>query len=132
PVIGTLFHGDLKIDVKDRKIAVNLRGKLGKGDILLTADAPLDGFSPTGGQAKLTIHKVQLIGTTEPIIDGTVNANLARVDNKWTATINVDHASVEIPDTKGEKLQPVGAPPDIVYKNGAQHIQPASQVQGDA
>ena len=131
PVIGTLFHGDLKIEVKDKKLSVRLAGKLGKGDIMLTADAPLDGFSPSGGTAKLTIHKVQLIGTTEPIIDGTVDANVARVDNKWTANINVDHAHVVIPDTKGEKLEPVGAPPDLVYKGGAQHIQPASQVQGE-
>lgn len=132
PVIGTLFHGDLKVEVKDKKLNVRLAGKLGKGDVLLTADAPLDGFSPSGGTAKLTIHKVQLIGTTEPIIDGTVDANVARVDNKWTANINVAGAHVKIPDTKGEKLEPVGAPPDLVYKGGAQHVQPPSQVDGDS
>ena len=100
---------------------------------LATCDAGCTCFAPSGGTAKLTFHKVQLIGTTEPILDGTVNANLGRKDNKWTATINVDHANVKIPDTKGEKLKPVGAPADVEYKNGAKHVQPASQVaSGDS
>jgi autotransporter translocation and assembly factor TamB len=132
PAVGTLFHGDLKVAVKDKKLDVHLVGKLGKGDVTLTADAPLDGFTPNGGTAQLTVKKVQLIGTTEPIIDGTVNANIARVDNKWTANLTVDHANVKIPDTKGEKLAPVGPPPDIEFKGRGKHIEPPSQVEGNA
>lgn len=131
PVVGTLFHGDLDVVIKDHKLKVALRGKLGKGDIILDADAPLDGLAPSGGTAKLTLRKVQLIGTTEPIINAVVDARLARKDEKWSATLNVDHGNVEIPDTKGEKLKPVGVPPDVQYKNGGKHVQPASQVAGD-
>jgi uncharacterized protein involved in outer membrane biogenesis len=132
PAVGTLFHGDLRVAVKDRKLDVKLAGKLGRGDVMLTASAPLDGFTPSGGTAKLTVKKVQLIGTTEPIIDATVDANIARVDDKWTANLSVDRGSVVIPDSKGEKLDPVGAPPDIVYKGGGKHIEPPSQVDGNA
>lgn len=131
PVVGTLFHGALDVSIKDHKLKVALRGKLGKGDILLDADAPLDGFAPSGGTAKLTLRKVQLIGTTEPIINAVVDAKLARKDNKWTATLNIDRGNVVIPDTKGEQLKPVGVPPDVEYKNGGKHVQPPSQVAGD-
>lgn len=131
PVIGTLFHGDLRIEVKDKKVTVKLAGKLGKGDVQMTADAPLEGLTPSAGEAKLTVRKVQLIGTTEPIIDGSIDAHLARVDGKWQANVDVQKANVVIPEEKGEKLEPVGAPPDLVYQGGAKHVQPPSEVHGD-
>jgi hypothetical protein len=132
PAVGTLFHGDLRVAVKDKRLDVKLAGKLGRGDVMLTAEAPLDGLTPNSGTAKLTVKKVQLIGTTEPIINATVDANIARVDDRWTANLSVDHASVEIPDTKGERLDPVGAPPDIVFHGQGKHIEPPSQVDGNA
>lgn len=131
PVIGTLFHGDLRIEVKDQKVTVKLAGKLGNGDVQMTADAPLQGLTPNGGEAKLTVRKVKLIGTTEPVIDGSIDAHLARVDGKWQANIDVQKANVVIPEEKGEKLDPVGSPPDIVYKGEGKHIQPPTQVQGE-
>ena len=132
PAVGTLFHGDLRVAVRDKKLDVKLAGKLGRGDVMLTANAPLEGFTPNSGTAKLTVKKVQLIGTTEPIIDATVDANIARVDDKWTANLSVEGGTVQIPDTKGEKLDPVGAPPDIVFNGRGKHIEPPTQVDGNA
>jgi autotransporter translocation and assembly factor TamB len=132
PAVGTLFHGDLRVAVRDNKLDVKLAGKLGRGDVMLTANAPLEGFTPNSGTAKLTVKKVQLIGTTEPIIDATVDANIARVDDKWTANLSVEGGSVQVPDTKGEALDPVGAPPDLVFKGNGKHVEPPAQVDGNA
>ena len=61
------------------------------------------------------MRKVQLIGTTEPIISGTISADLARVDEVWKANVLVNRMDVDVPEGKGTKLDPVGAPPDLVY-----------------
>jgi translocation and assembly module TamB len=129
PVVGTLLHGDLRIEVKDQKVSLRLSGKLGKGDVQMTADAPLEGITPNGGQAKLTLRKVKLIGTTEPVIDSSVDAHLARVDGRWTADVTVEKAKVVIPEQGGQALHPVGAPPDLVFKGDGRHIQPPAEVQ---
>jgi autotransporter translocation and assembly factor TamB len=127
PEVGTLVQGDLRVAVHDRKIQIALGAKLGKGDVLFAADAPLDGLAPASGHAKLTLHKVKLIGETEAVIDGVVNARLARADGEWTADIDVDSGNVVIPDQKGERLDPVGAPSDLVYPG--QRTQPATKAR---
>ncbi|HEX5061987.1 MAG TPA: hypothetical protein VFV99_21610, partial [Kofleriaceae bacterium] len=58
PTVGTLFRGDVKLDVKNKQVGLNLTGKLGRGDVALTANAPLDGISPTNGELKLTVRNV--------------------------------------------------------------------------
>src|SRR5207248_2367452 len=77
----------------------------------------------------LTMRKVQIIGTTEPIIDGTITAKITRTNDAWHADVHVSRAAVRVPDAKGEKLAPVGPPPDLVY-GGEKHYQPPSQVGG--
>jgi autotransporter translocation and assembly factor TamB len=71
--------------------------------------------TPKQGTLKLTIDKVQLIGTTEPIISGVVTADIARVDEQWKAKVLIAGVTVKVPPDKGKKLSPVGAPPDLVY-----------------
>jgi hypothetical protein len=115
PAVGTLFQGDVRIGIQNRTVGVNLTGKLGRGDVKLVASAPLEGATPKSGKLALTLDKVQLIGATEPKLSGTINANIARVNDVWRAEVRVDRMSVDIPEGKGHKLAPVGAPPDMVY-----------------
>ena len=128
PQVGTLFHGDLKVEIENHTIALKLKGNLGKGDVELTANAPLDGVSPKGGKATLKLTKVKLIGTTEPVITAMITADLARVDEQWKANIEVTKAVVTVPDEKGTKLAPAGAPNDLVYGGQARTTATPTQV----
>lgn len=121
PAVGTLFKGDLKVDVRNRVVDVKLLGKLGRGDVQLTASAPLEGMSPKSGKMQLNIDKVQLIGTTEPILTGVITANLARVNETWRTTLRVERMTVKVPAEKGNKLSPVGAPKDVVFGGLQKH-----------
>jgi hypothetical protein len=115
PAVGTLFKGDVKVDVRNNALDVRLSGKLGRGDLQLQAHAPLEGVTPKNGTLTLKVRKVQLIGTTEPILTGVVNADIARVDEVWQANVRIDKMDVKVPERKGAKLSPVGAPNDLVY-----------------
>ncbi len=115
PAVGTLFKGDVKLDVRNKAVDLRLSGKLGRGDLRLSAHAPLEGATPRSGKLTLAIDKVQLIGTTQPIITGVVTADVARVTEQWQANVRVDRMTVKIPEEKGNKLSPVGAPNDLVY-----------------
>jgi hypothetical protein len=128
PEVGTLFHGDLKVNVVNHIVDLKMKGKLGSGDIELVANAPLDGYSPKSGNATLTLRQVKLIGTTEPVISAIVTADLARVEDQWKATISVDKAVVKVPDEKGTKLAPAGAPNDLVYGGQARTTYDPTQV----
>ncbi len=121
PAVGTLFKGDLKIDIRNRVIDLRLTGKLGRGDLRLVASAPLEGATPKSGKLKLTVSKVQLIGTTQPIITGSVDADVARVDEVWRANVKVVGLTVKVPPEKGAKLSPVGTPADLVYGGAKIH-----------
>jgi hypothetical protein len=121
PAVGTLFKGDLKLDVRNKVVDVKLLGKLGRGDVQLTASAPLDGMSPKSGKMELRLDKVQLIGTTEPILTGVITANLARVNETWRTTLRVERMTVNVPAEKGNKLSPVGAPKDVVFGGLKKH-----------
>lgn len=121
PAVGTLFKGDLKVDVRNKNVNVKLLGKLGRGDVQLAASAPLDGMSPKSGKMELHLDKVQLIGTTEPILTGVITANLARVDETWRTTLRVERMTVKVPAEKGNKLSPVGAPKDVVFGGLEKH-----------
>jgi translocation and assembly module TamB len=115
PAVGTLFKGDVKVDIRNHALDVALTGKLGRGDLKLQAHAPLEGATPKNGTLTLSIHKVQLIGTTEPILTGVITANVARVDEVWQADVRINKMTVKVPPEKGTKLSPVGAPNDLVY-----------------
>jgi translocation and assembly module TamB len=117
PTVGTLFHADLQIELDHHVAKVAASGKLGRGDVKLVGTAPIDDVAPVSGQLELTFHRVQLIGATQPIVDGTVNAQLGRTRDGWRANLDVRKALVTIPEDKGEKLKPVGAPPDLIYRD---------------
>jgi hypothetical protein len=115
PAIGTLFKGDVRVDIKNKVVDLGVSGKLGRGDLKLRATAPLDGATPRSGNLRLEVDKVQLISTVQPIISGAVVADIARVDEQWRANVRVDGMTVEVPSDRGRPLSPVGAPNDIVY-----------------
>ena len=88
-------------------------------------------FSPNSGKAKLTIHKVQLIGTTEPIIDGTVDANLARVDDKWTANLtSIEAHDVESPTPRARSSSRSARRRTRLQGRARKHIEPPSPGPG--
>jgi len=150
PAVGTLFEGDLRLAVRSQHLDVGLVGKLGRGDIKLTASAHLEGVTPERGTLSLTVRKVQLIGTTEPILSGTIVADVARVDDVWQANVLVNRLQVKVPPSKGTELSPVGAPTDVVFggeklhhrtrkgtdvpgiveREGPSDFKPPSQVEG--
>lgn len=121
PTVGTLFQGDLRANVRDQVFDLTLRGKLGRGDVTLTANVPLDGVTPKSGTARLVLRDVQLIVATEPILSGTVEADLARVGRTWRSNVRVTKLNVEIPEDRGASLSPVGAPDDLVYGGETRH-----------
>jgi autotransporter translocation and assembly factor TamB len=48
-------------------------------------------------------------------VDGEVVAQLQHVDASWRATVDVSKGLVRVPTQTGERLKPVGAPPDLVF-----------------
>jgi hypothetical protein len=131
PAVGTLFHGDLQVSVANHLLDVKLKGKLGAGDVSLVASAPLSGAAPTGGKAELLMHKVQLIGTTEPIITARVSATLSRDNQQWKARMLVDKALIVVPEEKGEKLKPAGVPDDVLYASQVRKTYDPTQIESD-
>jgi hypothetical protein len=118
PAVGTLRAAKIDALVADHEIRIAASGKLGAGTASLTGTIALDGAAPNGGKARLTLRKVSPIGSVEPQITADVNATLSRDRNQWKADLVVDHADVFVPSDRGEKLKPVGAPPDMVFADG--------------
>lgn len=115
PAIGTLFQGDVRVEVRNKVFGMKMTGKLGRGDVTVSANAPLDGVTPKSGKAQVTVRNVQLIGKTEPILSGVIDADLARIGDTWRSNVRVTKMHVKVPEEKGIKLSPVGAPDDLVY-----------------
>ncbi len=115
PAVGTLFQGDVRVDVHNKVFDFKMKGKLGRGDVTVAARAPLDGVTPKSGSARITVDKVQLIGKTEPILTGVIDADIARIGDTWRSNVRVTKMEVEVPKTKGNELSPVGAPNDLVF-----------------
>ncbi|MDB4953019.1 MAG: hypothetical protein JWO36_588 [Myxococcales bacterium] len=132
PAVGTLFHGDLQVNIVAHTVDLKMKGKLGKGDVELAGKVPLDGYSPKGGKATLNLRKVKLIGTTEPEISAVVTADLARVADQWKANIAVNKAFVSVPEEKGTKLAPAGAPNDLVYGGQARTVKDPTQIESNS
>ena len=118
PAVGTLRAARIDALIADHEIRIAADGKLGAGSASLTGTVALDGAAPNGGKARLTLRKVSPIGSVEPQITADVNATLSRDRNQWKAELVVDHADVVVPSDRGEKLKPVGAPPDMVFADG--------------
>lgn len=118
PTIGTLRSAKIDAIVADHEIRIAVDGKLGAGSATLTGSIALDGAAPNGGEAKLKLNKISPIGSVEPQITAAVTARLSRDRNQWHAELVVDNGYVVVPKDRGEKLKPIGAPPDMVFANG--------------
>jgi hypothetical protein len=118
PTVGTLRAAKVDAVISDREIKLNVDGKLGGGTVVVAGSIALEGASPNGGKAKLTLRKVSPIGAVEPTISADVTADLSHQDNQWHANLVVDNAFVVVPHDRGEKLKPPGMPSDMRFATG--------------
>jgi uncharacterized protein involved in outer membrane biogenesis len=118
PTVGTLRQAKIDAIVAEHEIRIAVDGKLGGGSATMTGSIALDGAAPNGGQAKIKLNKISPIGTIEPQITADVTARLSRDRDQWRAELVVDNGQVNVPKERGEKLKPVGAPPDMLFANG--------------
>jgi autotransporter translocation and assembly factor TamB len=136
PSVGTLRKANIDITVDDKAMKISAEGKLGGRDsqIKLVGTIAMQGALPTGGEAKLTIHKIRPIGVVEPTIDADITAKIHRDANRWIADLQVQNGNVDVPDERNEPLKPIGPPPDMVYaqtgqKMDRQHLEKKQPLQ---
>ncbi|HEU4728785.1 MAG TPA: translocation/assembly module TamB domain-containing protein, partial [Kofleriaceae bacterium] len=130
PSVGTLRRAKLDATIAGHEIKLNLDGRLGGGTVAVAGTVALDGAAPNGGKAKITLRKVSPIGVVEPQVSADVAATLSRDQDRWHAELVVDNANVVVPKDRGEKLKPVGAPPDMRFASGKRVTsRPMEQVQ---
>ncbi|HTR53017.1 MAG TPA: translocation/assembly module TamB domain-containing protein, partial [Kofleriaceae bacterium] len=129
PEIGTLYRGDLAVAIAGGTATLRATGKLNRGDVTLDATAPLATDAPTG-RATLVLHRVQLIGTTQPVVSATIAAQLQRTSDAWHAQLVVRDGDLHVPDAKGRALAPVGAPADMTFGPPVRPRTPASTSAG--
>jgi hypothetical protein len=123
PQVGTLRRAEIDVIAGEHAIDLKVDGRLGRGTVKATAKLAVDGALPTGGEAKVILRKVSPIGVVEPIIDADVTTKLRRVDDQWIADVDIKNGVIEVPDDRGEKLKPVGAPTDMVFMTGERMTQ---------
>jgi hypothetical protein len=121
PEVGTLRRAKIDAVVLDDRIRLNIDGRLGAGSITVTGAVALDGASPSSGNAKISLRKVSPIGVIEPQITADITATLSRDQQQWRAEMVVDRGRIVVPEDRGERLKPVGAPPDMTFATG-EHI----------
>jgi autotransporter translocation and assembly factor TamB len=119
PTVGTLRRAKIDAIIADHQVTLGIDGRLGKGSVVVKGSIALDGAAPNGGKATITLRKVSPIGVVEPEITADVSATLRRDGNQWLADLVVDRGYIVVPDTRGEKLKPVGAPNDMTFASSA-------------
>ncbi|HSR96303.1 MAG TPA: translocation/assembly module TamB domain-containing protein [Kofleriaceae bacterium] len=119
PSVGTLRRAKIDAIIADHQVTIGVDGRLGKGSVVVKGSIALDGAAPNGGKATMTLRKISPIGVVEPEITADVTANLSRDGNQWVADLVVDRGFVVVPDSRGEKLKPVGPPDDMTFASGA-------------
>jgi hypothetical protein len=123
PTVGTLRAARLDAVIADHEVTLTVDGKLGAGRVAVTGSVALDGAAPSGGKARITLRKVSPIGVVEPQISADIAATLSRDRNQWHADLQVDNGVVIVPKDRGDPLKPPGAPPDMVFADGARMTQ---------
>jgi autotransporter translocation and assembly factor TamB len=119
PSVGTLRRAKIDAIIADHQVTLGIDGRLGKGSVVVKGSIALDGAAPNGGKATMTLRKVSPIGVVEPEITADVAATLSRNGNQWLADLVVTRGTIVVPDTRGEKLKPVGAPNDMAFASSA-------------
>jgi hypothetical protein len=114
PEVGTLREATLDVTIGN-EIAISANGKLGQGTATAKGTIALDRFTPKGGQISIKLVHVSPIGAVQPLIDAQIAAKLSRTNEGWRADVTVAHGFVKLDTKGGEKLKPVGAPPDMVF-----------------
>jgi TamB, inner membrane protein subunit of TAM complex len=114
PAVGTMRRAKIDIVIGEQ-VKVDLDGRIGGGTIKANATLAMNGALPTGGDGKIYLRKVSPIGVVEPDVSADITAKLSRRPDAWVADLVVDKATIKVPDGRGEPLDPVGMPPDMVY-----------------
>lgn len=120
PQIGTLRGAKVDLVITEQGLKVDVVGRLGGGDVKLASTFQLDGAMPVSGDVTLALHKVSPIGNVEPVISADVTAKLTRKGDQWTADVDVRKGDIVVPNGRGEALDPIGAPGDMVFETGEQ------------
>lgn len=115
PYVGTLYRTKLDVVVAGDQLRATLDGRLGGGEVEANAVLGMSGALPTGGTATIALRGVSPIGVFEPDITADVTAELVHRRGTWVANLVVKNGQIEIPDTRGERLDPVGMPDDMVF-----------------
>ena len=124
PNVGTLRRAKVDVVIGET-VKINLDGRLGGGTVKGSATLAMNGAMPTGGNATIYLRKVSPIGVVEPDVSADITAKLTRRPDAWVADIVVAKGIVKVPDGRGEKLDPVGKPDDMIYiVNGKQPVAP--------
>ncbi len=116
PKVGTLRQLDATIKIDGPALGVTADALLGPGDVHVTGTVALAGASPSTADLKVKVHKINLIGAVQPVINGDVDLKLAYKNARWTGRVSVTHASVHLPTTSsGNKLLAMGEPSDMQF-----------------
>jgi uncharacterized protein involved in outer membrane biogenesis len=118
PQIGTLRRANVDVQIGQSSMTINMDGRLGPGTVKVAGKIALSGARPTSGDATITLRKVTPIGAVEPSIDADITAKVVRENDHWVANLVVRNGVIKVPDARGEKLKPVGAPSDMIYASG--------------
>lgn len=118
PAVGTLRRAKLDV-VIGAQTKVTLDGRLGGGTVKAEGTLAMEGAMPTSGDMKIYLRKISPIGVVEPDVSADVTAKLTRRPDAWVADLVVDKGVVKVPDGRGEALDPVGMPPDMIYLTDA-------------
>ncbi|MDQ3337046.1 MAG: translocation/assembly module TamB domain-containing protein [Myxococcota bacterium] len=114
PNIGTLRNAKIDIVIGEQ-MTVKVDGQLGDGKVKANAVLGMAGAMPTGGDATISLRKVSPIGVIEPEVSADIRAKLSRRADAWVADIVVEKGHIKVPDGRGEQLDPVGRPDDMIY-----------------
>ena len=114
PEVGTLRDATIDVVIAEHDVQLVANGKLGRGTAGVRGSIALDRFAPSGGQATIQLTHVSPIGAVQPLVDAQLAVKLARKGDQWIADVTVDHGFVKL-EKGGEKLKPVGAPPDLAF-----------------
>lgn len=115
PQIGTLRRAKLDIVVGATEMTIRVDGRLGGGTVSLASRIQLDGATPKNGAVNIKLRKISPIGTVEPDISADISANLRNEGSRWVVDAFVKHGDIVIPEKRGEALDPIGMPKDMVF-----------------
>jgi translocation and assembly module TamB len=119
PTVGTLHRATVNIGIDEHQLEIAIDGRLGGGTVTAKGKANLDKGDVSGADIKMQLRNVSPIGSLQPKINADVTTKITRGGDRWKLDVVVDHASVYVPEDRGEKLAEVGEPTDMRFVEAA-------------